>query len=72
MKKKTKYFDQKYVRIAILWAKRGHKVTICDLWSQQFIVAEGHNILEVTERLFMVKEFHSSLWLKGTTFEMLQ
>ena len=66
------YIDQKYVRIAILWATKGHNVAICSLWSQQFIVAEGHNILEVTERLFMVKEFHSSLWLKGTTFEMLQ
>ena len=63
--KKTKYIDQKYVRITILWAIRGQKVAICGLWSQQFIVAEGHNILEVTERLFVVKVFHSSLWLKS-------
>ena len=70
--KKSRYIDQKYVRITILWAIRGQKVAICGLWSQQFIVAEGHNILEVTERLFVVKGFHSSLWLKATTFERLQ
>ena len=31
-----------------------HKVAICCLWSPQFIVAESHNILEVTERLVTV------------------
>ena len=72
MKKKTKYIDQKYARITILWAIRGQKVAICGLWSQQFIVAEGHNILEVTERLFVVKGFHSSLWSKATTVERSQ
>ena len=49
-----------------------HKGAIYALWSPQFIVAEGHNILEVTERLFKVKEFHSSLWSKATTVERSQ
>ena len=43
-------------------------MAICGLWPPQFIVAEGHNILEVTERLFMFKGFHGSLWSKATTF----
>ena len=42
-------------------------MAICGLWSPQFIVAEGHNIREITERLFMFKGFHGSLWSKATT-----
>ena len=47
-------------------------MAICGLWSPQFNVAEGHSILEITERLFMVKEFHGSLWSKATTVERSQ
>ena len=38
----------------------------------QFIVSEGHNIWQITERLFAARDHHSSLCLKATIFERSQ
>ena len=43
----------------------GNKVAIYGLRPSQFVVAEGHNIFEVTERLFTVECHHRLLWLKA-------
>ena len=36
----------------------------------QFVILEGHNILEVTERLFASGVGHSSLRPKATTYNI--
>ena len=51
---------------------RSHREAIFGLWPPQFIVPEGHNIWEVTERLFVALGHHSSLYPKATTFEKSQ
>ena len=48
------------------------RIQIMCLISKKFVVAEGHNIFEVTERLFAAGGNHSSLWPKATTFEKSQ
>ena len=53
----------------LLCPNKNHKQIICGLRPPQFVVAEGHNIFEVTERLFAALGRHSSLWPKATTFE---
>ena len=72
MGKKRNILTRSYSEQPYCEQEGDHKVVIYGLWSQQFIVTEGDNILEVTERLFMVKGFHSSMWLKATTVERLQ
>ena len=51
---------------------RSHREAIYGPWPPQFIVPEGHNIWEVTERLFVAFAHHSSLCLKATAFEKSQ
>ena len=67
----TMYLLQYSLRVARLAAftqNKNNKI-IYGLRLPQFVVAEGHNIFEVTERLFAVGGHHSSLWPKVTTFE---
>ena len=40
--------------------------------SPQFIVGEGHNIIYITDLLFVDKVCRSSLWPKATTFDKFQ
>ena len=46
-------------RLATFVAKLNHKQIICGLRPPYFVVAEGHNIFEVTKRLFAAFGRHS-------------
>ena len=47
-------------------------MAICDLWPPQFVVVKGHNIFEVTKRLFTARGHYSLLWPKAKTSEKSQ
>ena len=46
-----------------------HKTFVCNRKGSQIVVAKGHIILEVTERLFVTRGHYNLLWSKATTFE---
>ena len=51
----------------------GHREDICNIWSLLLVVAEGHTIWDITERLFTARGCYSLLWAtKFTTFEKFQ